>query len=356
MSLSAKYVLKPDSGTKELVSLANGRRIFLVVDRQVSMLHKSWIDQLLDNSLVVGMYDKIGGETDKNFENVQLILNQLLELELNRDDLLIAIGGGVVTDVSGFVASIYKRGMPWIACPTTLLGMIDAAIGGKTAVNTSFGKNLIGTFHEPEKIFYRLDFLKTLPRKEWLNGLGELQKYGMIYDKSLFDFVVEKGEKWADHISEVIESCVNYKLEIVHSDLKESSHRMVLNFGHTFGHCLEKEFDYKGFGHGESVMYGIVIALSLSKNMIGMDERIYLEFLQWMSSEPWFDSSVYKHPQWFINGLRQDKKIRENKLNLILLKDYGCPVIHSIEETELVEVLRGIFSEINQDLIKENWR
>jgi 3-dehydroquinate synthase len=126
---------------------------------------------------------------------------------------------------------------------------------------------------------------------------------------------------------------------------------MVLNFGHTFGHCLEKEFNFRKYGHGESVMYGILIALSLSTVIVGLEKRVYTDYLHWMKSQKWFDQEVYLHQEWFTNGLTQDKKIRGNLLKIILIKGYGKPCIHSIEESELIALLERSFYEINQDLI-----
>jgi 3-dehydroquinate synthase len=198
-------------------------------------------------------------------------------LKLGRDTLLIAIGGGVVTDLGGFLAATYNRGIPLILIPTTLLGMVDAAIGGKTGVNTHFGKNLIGAYYPPQDIFIDPSLLSTLPEKEWINGASEIIKYALIHSPALFQQLANNMDKWDArdpiYLQGLINASIAIKQEVIEADFQESGYRRILNFGHTIAHAIETLEDYR-ISHGEAVALGMLIEgyLSYRLGLLSQDE------------------------------------------------------------------------------------
>src|SRR5574344_843223 len=221
------------------------------------------------------------GEKEKNIKNYEKIMEFCLKKGLTRKDSLIAIGGGVCGDLTGFVASTYMRGIDFIQVPTTLLADVDSSVGGKTGIDSSFGKNLIGSFYQPKAVFINTDFINTLDDRQFKTGLGEILKYGFIEksccceeDFNLLNFLQEKKDEIflrdKKTLSFIIESCVKLKKSVVEKDEKESGLRRVLNFGHTYGHAIEKFTNYRKFTHGEAVVEGILFSfnLSLKKNLI----------------------------------------------------------------------------------------
>jgi len=238
-------------------------------------------------------------------------VNFFLEKGVHRNSKLIAIGGGAVTDVAGFFAATVLRGIRWWAVPTTLLGMVDASIGGKTALNSTFGKNLIGSFHMPEKVFIDESFLETLPEFELKSGLGEVIKYGMI-NVPLGDFLLENKAS----LKEIIFKCANYKNEITQGDFKEKGLRQVLNFGHTIGHAVEKIYN---ISHGESIFWGMYLILSLygeeedKKRLITLSKKVGSGF----ESPPWKNKTFPISD--IMNFISKDKKRTSvESVNLIL--------------------------------------
>ena len=214
------------------------------------------------------------GESAKSIENYQQVLRWLAERKLSRNDLLIALGGGVIGDLAGFVAATYLRGINFVQVPTTLLAMVDSSVGGKTGVNLPEGKNLVGAFHQPKLVIADLDTLKTLPAKEFAAGMAEVIKYGAIRDKALFDLVA-RGVKPDDaDLDEIVEKCVSIKARIVENDEFETKgERALLNFGHTIGHAIEKATGYKKYLHGEAISLGMRAAAWLSRREAGLSQE-----------------------------------------------------------------------------------
>lgn len=213
------------------------------------------------------------GEKSKSQKIVDEIIRFLSKHQAHRDTVIIAMGGGVIGDVVGYCASIYMRGISYIQIPTSLIAQIDSSIGGKTAINTDFGKNLIGTFYQPLLVLIDPDFIKTLPSQEFINGLGEVIKYGIL-DREIFFFLEENAEKIKikdpDVLLEIIEKCCNYKIQIVQKDLYDKNLRALLNLGHTIGHALESITNYKYFKHGEAIALGILASsyISFKRNIL----------------------------------------------------------------------------------------
>lgn len=238
---------------KEIDKYIKGRKCCIITDSNV---YKKYEKDFGDLPIIV----KPAGESIKSLKNLEATAEKLVNLSLDRNSLLIALGGGTIGDFTGFLASTYMRGIPFIQLPTTLLAMIDSSIGGKTGVNLKSGKNLIGTFHQPEITLIDPDFLKTLPRKELLNGLAETIKHACIKDEKLFEFLKRNHKKILAKdpaiLNKLIVQSSKVKIDIVKKDEKESGLRMLLNYGHTIGHAIEKASNYK-LSHGEAVSIGM---------------------------------------------------------------------------------------------------
>jgi len=214
------------------------------------------------------------GEAGKTMEVASNLLSDLAKIKLSRSAVILAIGGGVIGDLAGFVAATYLRGINFVQVPTTLLAMVDSSVGGKTGVNLPEGKNLVGAFHQPKLVVADLDTLAKLPAREFAAGMAEVIKYGAIRDKALFDRVV-KGVKPDDaDLDEIVEKCVSIKARIVENDEFETKgERALLNFGHTIGHAIEKATGYKKYLHGEAISLGMRAAAWLSRREAGLSQE-----------------------------------------------------------------------------------
>ncbi len=248
---------------------ADRKRLF-VISKKVYKLYKRAL--ALDKNEIFILPD---GEKEKNYKNYLKIIEKAYDIGLTRHDVLIAIGGGVVGDITGFVAATYMRGISYIQVPTTLLSMVDSSVGGKTAIDLPDGKNLIGAFHQPEAVFININFLKTLAKKELLSGLGEILKYAFIeencgYDKPIYfyEYLSLCYEKFFEMdeatLVRIIDYSLKLKISVVEKDEKEASLRKILNLGHTLGHALESITKYKKYTHGEAVVYGLFFAINVA--------------------------------------------------------------------------------------------
>ena len=273
------------------------------------------------------------GEKAKSIQNFQKILNFLADNNFDRTDLIIAVGGGVVGDISGYVASSYLRGIQFIQIPTTLLAQVDSSVGGKTAINISAGKNLVGAFYNPKGVIIDTSVLKTLPSREFKAGLAEVIKYALIQDKSLFTTLKKCYEKILsmEHkiIEEIIFLSIQNKAMIVTKDEKENGIRAILNFGHTFGHAIEAHSQYKKILHGEAVAKGMLIASKIS-HLEGHISKRYLNAIQDLLEMYKFDlsSSQYQYED-LKPFIFRDKKVRSGKLNIVLLGGPSKAIITS---------------------------
>ena len=271
------------------------------------------------------------GEQAKSVQNFQKILNFLADNNFDRTDLIVAVGGGVVGDISGFVASSYLRGIQFIQIPTTLLAQVDSSVGGKTAINILSGKNLVGAFYNPKGVIIDTNVLHSLPNRQLKAGLAEVIKYAFIQNKALFSLLKKYPKKILskDHkiIEEIIFLSLQTKAKIVTKDEKENGIRAILNFGHTFGHAIEAHGKYKKILHGEAVAKGMRIASKISylENLIS--EKEYKEVIALLQKYE-FDLSVgqYKYRE-LKPYIFRDKKIKAGKLNLVLLNKLSNAVV-----------------------------
>ena len=273
------------------------------------------------------------GEQAKSVQNFQKILNFLADNNFDRTDLILAVGGGVVGDISGFVASSYLRGIQYIQIPTTLLAQVDSSVGGKTAINILAGKNLVGAFYNPKGVIIDTNVLNSLPSRELKAGLAEVIKYAFIENKSLFSLLKKYSKKilLKDHkiIEEIIFLSLQTKAKIVTKDEKENGIRAILNFGHTFGHAIEAHGKYKKILHGEAVAKGMKIASKISylENLISEKEhKDVIALLQKFEFDLSLDQYKYRELKPYIF---RDKKIKAGKLNLVLLNKLSNAVVTS---------------------------
>ena len=244
------------------------KRVAVVTDENVYALHGKTLEAALSD-VETHMIIRPAGEDQKSFEGLQAVLNALFRAGFDRNDTLIAFGGGVIGDLTGFAASIYKRGCQFIQIPTTLLSQVDSSVGGKTAINNEFGKNLIGAFYQPKLVLADTSVLKTLPLRELKAGYAEVVKYGLLGDKAFFDWLDTHGQAVLDLNPEAIAQAVakscETKARIVAADERERGERALLNLGHTFAHALEIEAGYSGdLLHGEAVSAGMEMAFDYS--------------------------------------------------------------------------------------------
>ena len=269
------------------------------------------------------------GEKEKNFKNYKKILEYALKLKLTRKSTIVAIGGGVVGDLAGFCASTYMRGIDFIQVPTTLLACVDSSVGGKTAIDTSFGKNLIGTFYQPKAVYINPRFLKTLDERQFKTGLGEVIKYSFIEkscmceeEMNLANFLSTEDIHDEKNLAKLIEICIKLKKSVVEKDEKESGLRKILNFGHTYGHAIEKITNYKKYTHGEAVVEGMRFAfeLALKRNLI---EKNY----KFLADDVIKKFNFPKIPQYkrekMIELMLMDKKSDGKTITFILPTDYA---------------------------------
>jgi 3-dehydroquinate synthase len=250
----------------ELSTLKFKGKVAVITNSKVGGLYLAEVLSLIeaDEKYTITIPD---GEEYKNLATIENILEQLFVSRLDRSSTIIALGGGVVSDMSGFVASIYERGIDFITIPTTLLAQVDASVGGKTGVNNKFGKNLIGSFYQPRAVYCESRFLKTLPRREFAAGIAEAIKMAIMFDEKFFEFFERCDVQNSDDLTKIIQRCVELKAMVVGQDEREKGLRAVLNYGHTFAHVIENELNYKGLLHGEAVAVGINMANRLAVNL-----------------------------------------------------------------------------------------
>jgi 3-dehydroquinate synthase len=281
------------------------------------------------------------GEKYKTLKTVEDILNECFEYKLDRKSLLIAFGGGVIGDMTGFTASLYQRGIDFIQVPTTLLSQVDASVGGKTGVNNKYGKNLIGAFYQPKAVYIDPEFLKTLPPREFAAGIAEIVKMAVMFNKEYFDFLQNADLSNEEVLKEAIRKSVELKAWVVNQDEKEAGIRAVLNYGHTFGHVVENETNYTTYLHGEAVAIGMVMAneLAIELELFTEEEAEEVKILLEKSSLP--TDYLIKDVDDFYEHFFLDKKSANNSIKFILPCGMGnYKVVKDIDEESVKKVLR----------------
>ena len=267
----------------------------------------------------------------------------MIDFECDRKSIIIALGGGVVGDVSGFIASTFMRGINYFQVPTTLLSMVDSSIGGKTGINIPQGKNLVGTIYQPKAVFIDQNLLNTLPREEVISGLGEIIKYGAILDLDFFNNVSD----WIKDLSnfpfkKAIEICCKLKAEIVSEDEKDNGIRAILNFGHTIGHALELKYGFNKIKHGEAVAYGMLSASYISLKLKKISQNEYNLLNETIRSLPLPKLNKLNHNE-LLTFVKRDKKYIKGKLNYVTLKNIGsAEITNNIQDQLILDSIKNL--------------
>jgi len=306
----------------------------VIADKNVP---KKLINKILDSlpKKKISLHYFNSSEKNKNQNSIDNILSILLSKNFNRNDCVISIGGGITGDVSGFAASIFKRGLKFINIPTTLLSQVDSSIGGKTGINSKYGKNLIGAFYQPSLVISDIIFLKSLPKREIICGYGEILKHAIIADRKFFTFLDIYGSQILNLKSPLIEKAIfkscSIKKRVVETDEKEIGLRKILNFGHTFAHAYEATLGYsKKLNHGEAVILGMKTAakFSLLNNILDIKEFNLIENHLKKLNLSGNVNKIFsiKNLNKILSFMKKDKKNNTNKINLVLLKKIGDPV------------------------------
>ncbi len=324
-----------------------GSNYIVVISKKVYQLYLKELDFQKDKLFILN-----DGEKEKNEKNYFKILDFALKKQLKRNDAIIAIGGGVVGDLAGFVASTYMRGIKFVQIPTTLLAAVDSSVGGKTAINTKYGKNLVGSFYQPNTVFINANFLKTLDEKQFKSGLGEIIKYGFIEkncqpynEPHLINFLNEHYEKILSRdiltLKDLIKRCIELKIAVVQKDERESGLRKILNYGHTYGHVIETLTNYTKYTHGTCVIEGIRFALNiaLQLNITNKEYKFLCEDL--------INKFGYTPVQRFdINKILKiittDKKATNEYIKFILPTSYAEVAEHNFTQEKLKDFLENI--------------
>ena len=304
----------------------SGKKVAVIMGENTSRLHKPKLSKIL-NDLNPFFVTVPSGESSKSREMKEEIEDNLLDHNFGRDSLIIAIGGGVIGDLAGFIASTFNRGIPIIHVPTTLLSMADSSIGGKTGINTKHGKNLIGTVYQPDAVFADMDFLETLSDDEFKSGLGEIIKQGIIQDKTLFDFMEKHSEeilqRKKDILQHIIKRSIELKKQVFELDSHELGLRQILNFGHTYGHALEAYYNYK-LKHGFAVAQGMIVESRISAMINYLKEKEEERIRELIKSFGFpllvnMDINTSK----IIELMASDKKSKSNKPRFVLIDKIG---------------------------------
>lgn len=310
--------------SERLQRFISSRKIIFITTKTLEKLYWNTIQKQFDHSWKLKKITISDKEKDKNFKTVQNIIQKLIQLSADKNTTLIGLGGGIVGDLTGFVASIYMRGIPFVSIPTSLLAQVDSSIGGKCGINLPHGKNLVGSFYHPKMVFTDIAFLNTLPKKDFHSGLAEVIKYAIISGGSLWKMLKFEKEKILNKdpkiLTSLIKKCVSVKKIHIEQDEKDNSKRQILNLGHTIGHALETHAHYNHFSHGEAVAQGLYKEqeFSFKKGLCTSKTLTHVQKIlkQYQFSELFFSDSIFKE-------ISHDKKREGKEISWILVKEIG---------------------------------
>ncbi len=321
---------------QKIREVSNAKTIVIITDDNVDKLYANKVTQILETEKYrVLKFVFSHGETYKTMDTICNILEFLAENNVTRSDLIVALGGGIVGDVSGYAASSYLRGIDFIGVPTTFLAAIDSSVGGKTGVNLKSGKNLAGAFYQPKLVLCDTNTFSTLPKENFKEGVAEAIKYGVICDKALFSSLSE-NDNW--NTEDVIERCVSIKAEIVSEDEFDVGKRQLLNFGHTIGHAVEKSTNFE-ITHGNGVAIGMALISKISDALCWTREQTYPQIVRCLESNGLPINTEIETEQ-LLSVMLKDKKRTGNTINLVIPEEIGKCVLKSIEVSQLKEVLK----------------
>jgi 3-dehydroquinate synthase len=324
-------------------------RVLVITNPQIERLYALPVKKsLVDSGYDVRVLSIPAGEEQKNLKTIAKIYDVLVEGSFDRDTVIVALGGGIVGDMAGFVAATFMRGVRYVQVPTTLLAQVDSAVGGKTGFNHSLGKNMIGAFYQPSLVLIDTLTLQSLPEREIHSGIAEIIKYGLIKKKSLFDQMIkETPDKTYERakgllipqelLVRVITACCTIKAEVVMEDEKEKNIRAILNFGHTFGHAIEAVTEYKRYTHGEAVALGMICACGVSIDKGYIEETVINQLITLYKkiNLPFYFEGECDMKKLF-GAMKRDKKVKDKAVRLILLKKIGQAVVESFEDDKIL--------------------
>lgn len=344
---SQKYTVTTETGLffhlgSLLSELFKGKKVAVITDDTVKGIYEEHISkQLNDAGIQWKLISLPPGESSKSFDTLPLLYKTLLEFQLTRDDVILAFGGGIIGDIAGFTAATYLRGVNLIQLPTTLMAMVDASIGGKNGANLPEGKNMAGTFYQPKEVFIDPGFVRTLPDSILEDGMAEVIKYGCVFDPDLFSDLIDRANKGdGSGIESIIYRCCLIKKQVIELDSQDFGIAMLLNFGHTLGHCIEDYYPDGTYTHGQAVaigMYTTALAgerLELTAPNTAAQIKDLLVAYDLPYSLP-KDADIEK----IVETVKRDKKRRGNYLNLVLLERIGKGFLHKIEKSEYAKFL-----------------
>ena len=331
------------------LEILEDKEVLLVIDENIPSKFKDLItDQLSNLSSNFHFLEIYASEENKSGKTLDRIHSKLIDVRYSRDCVLVGFGGGITCDIAGFAAATYQRGVNFVLFPSTLLSQVDASVGGKTAINHPQGKNMIGAFHQPLKVFADLGLLRSLPKVEINNGLSEVIKHALISDKKYFDWLEENMESIIslnpEALGYAITRSVEIKAEIVSKDEKEKGIRKFLNFGHTFGHAIELYGEFKEFSHGQSVAIGMLMAMELSKLTEGFSEEDLKKSKELISkANPDLNFKITFDENKLLENMSVDKKREGSKLIFVLLEKIGrAKVKADIDESKIVKAIQSL--------------
>ena len=334
----------PETLQTSILEQLKSNNYIVVISQKVYKLYNDVLNFPKEKVLIIK-----DGEAEKNSKTLSKILDFALKQKLSRKDGIIAIGGGVIGDLSGFAASVYMRGINFIQVPTTLLACTDSSVGGKTAINTKYGKNLIGSFYQPKAVFINVNFLKTLDERQFKSGMGEIVKYGFIEkscnlqeDLNLMNYLSENFHAILERdiltLMELISICIKLKISVVEKDEKENGLRMILNYGHTYAHAIEKITNYKKYTHGECVAKGLEKAINIAFKL-GKIDKEYKFLCKDIINKFNFKNIPEYDKNKLIQIMTTDKKSEQNSIKYVLPTSYANVEIFNFSQEELKELL-----------------
>lgn len=328
-------------GEKITRLLPRARKAVIISDSNVAPLYAKRLQaSLSQGGLTSEVIVIAAGEASKNMSVLNDVLERMGELGVTRSDVLLTLGGGVVGDLGGFAAASYMRGIAFVQVPTSLLAQIDSSVGGKVAVDLKAGKNIAGAFYQPKAVFIDTDLLATLPTRFLHDGLAEAIKYGCILDCSLFERIemYENDDELLADIDSIVAQCCQIKANIVENDEFDTGERMLLNFGHTFGHAVERFFGYSGFTHGEGVAIGM-IHITRNSEKLGITEPGTANRIAALCERFHLPTAVPVHPDELIAIMANDKKKAGHRITLIVLSALGVGKLQNVDWSEVPQYL-----------------
>lgn len=336
------------SGLSDAVKeITKSKKALIVTDSNVDKLYRAEVEKHLQNNGFETSYHVFpAGEENKNIDIICGICEACVKNKLDRKSFIVALGGGVVGDMAGFAAAIYMRGIDFIQIPTTLLSQSDSSVGGKTGIDFCGGKNLLGAFHQPKLVYINVSVLKTLPEREFISGMGEVIKHGIIADKNFFDYLYDNSEAVKSLDKDVLlKMCkinCSIKANVVSQDEKEQGLRAILNFGHTIGHAIETYYNFR-LTHGECVGLGMCAILSAAEGRGLISNDVSAKVISILKKYNFKTSIKIDNPKKVIEIMYMDKKSQNGKLKFILPCEIGKVVeVNDITEGEIIKALEYI--------------